>query len=179
MKKLLTAIMSIIAGLVIGLLSAQMMMQRAADMQEGSVGNWHSVRITADTSTGFYAASSFLRKGQLPPPRGARFYTRNLDDDGNALRGGCVVSIEGKLPSVRWWSVKTQSASGTASLDAGEALREADGILVISISRAPSAGNWLKALDDSAYDLNLVIFDPVQASKAAAPPLPAVKRLWC
>jgi hypothetical protein len=179
MKKLLAVFISIVAGLVIGLVSAQTMMQRAVDAQEGSVGNWHSVRIAAESSSGFYAASGFLRKGQLPPPRGARFYTRNLDDDGNALRGGCVVSIEGKMPDVRWWSVKTQSATGFASLDAGEALREADGTLVISISRAPSPGNWLKALDDNTYDLNLVIFDPAQASKEPAPPLPAVKRLWC
>lgn len=162
-----------------GLVSAQTMMQRAADAQEGSVGNWHSVRIAGDSSSGFYAAASFLRKGQLPPPRGARFYTRNLDDDGNALRGGCVVSIEGRMPSVRWWSIKTQTSSGDAALDVGEALREADGSLVISISHAPSSGNWLKTPGDGAYDLDLVIFDPVQVSKDAAPPLPAVKRLWC
>lgn len=179
MKKLLGAILSIIAGLVIGLVSAQTMMERAARAQEGSVGNWNSVRIAADSSSGFYAASSFLRNGQLPPPRGARFYTRNLDDDGNALRGGCVVSIEGKMPDVRWWSFKTQTSSSVASLDAGEAVLEADGTLLISISRAPSAGNWLKVPEDSAYQLNLVIFDPAQPSKQAAPSLPAVKRLWC
>jgi hypothetical protein len=154
-------------------------MQRAADTQEGSVDNWHSVRIAADSSLGFYAASSFLRKGQLPPPRGARFYTRNLDDEGNALRGGCVVSIEGKMPDVRWWSVKVQTSSGDASLDAGEALREADGTLVISISRAPAAGNWLRVPDDGIYNLNLVIFDPAQQSRKTALPLPAIKRLWC
>jgi hypothetical protein len=178
MKKILAALLSIVAGLALGLVSAQTMMQRAADAQEGSIGNWHSVRIAAD-SNGFYAASSFLRKGQLPPPRGARFYTRNLDDDGNALRGGCVVSIEGMLPSVRWWSVKVESSSGVTALDAGDALREADGTLVISISKAPSAGNWLKAPDDGVYSVNLVFFDPVQASKDAVPALPTVKRLWC
>ncbi len=179
MKTPVVAIISILAGLVLGLVSAQTMMQRAADAQGGIVGNWHSVHIDADSSTGFYAASSFLRKGQLPPPRGARFYTRNLDDDGNALRGGCVVSIEGKMPEVRWWSLKMQTTSGTASLDAGEALRESDGSLLVSISRAPSSGNWLKAPSDGAYDLSLVIFDPIQPSKEAAPPLPVVKRLWC
>jgi hypothetical protein len=179
MKKPVAAIVSIIAGIVLGLVSAQTMMRRAADAQEGSVGNWHSVRIDADSSSGFYAASSFLKMGQLPPPRGARFYTRNLDDDGNALRGGCVVSVEGKMPEVRWWSLKAQTSSGTASLDAGESLREFDGSLVISISRAPSSGNWLKTPNDGVYDLNLVIFDPVQPSKEASPPLPAVKRLWC
>jgi hypothetical protein len=179
MKKITAFIMSIVAGPIIGLVSAQTMMQRAADKQEGTVGNWHNVQIAADSSSDFYAASGFLRKGQLPPPRGARFYTRNLDDDGNALRGGCVVSIEGKMPDVRWWSVKTQSSSGFASLDAGETVREADGTLLISISRAPSPGNWLKALDDSSYELNLMIFDSAQVSKSAAPPLPAVRRLWC
>jgi hypothetical protein len=179
MKKTISAIIAIVAGLVLGLVSAQTMMQRAADTQEGSVGNWHSVRIATDTSSGFYAASSFLRRGQLPPPRGARFYTRNLDDDGNALRGGCVVSLDGKMPDVRWWSVKIETASGIAALDAGDTLREADGTLIISISRAPSAGNWLKAPDDGIYALNLVMFDPAQSPKVASPTLPAVKRLWC
>jgi hypothetical protein len=179
MKKLVAALVSIIVGLVLGLVSAQTMMQRAADAQEGSVGNWHKVQIAADSSSGFYAASSFLRRGQLPPPRGARFYTRTLDDDGNALRGGCVVSIEGKMPDVRWWSIKVQASSGDASLDAAGALREADGLLVVSVSHAPSSGNWLMAPDDGAYALNLVIFDPAQPAKGAAPPLPAIKRLWC
>jgi hypothetical protein len=179
MKKLLAAILSIVAGITIGLVSAQTMMERASQRQDGSIGNWHSVRIATDSSSGFYAASSFLRNGQLPPPRGARFYTRNLDDEGNALRGGCVVSVEGKMPDLRWWSLKAQTTSAYASLDAGEALREPDGSLLISISRAPSAGNWLKVLDDGAYDLNLVIFDPAQPAKQAVPSLPAVKRLWC
>jgi hypothetical protein len=179
MQKFVAAAIAIFAGLVLGLVSAQTMMQRAADAQEGSVGNWNSVRIANDTSSGFYAASGFLRKGQLPPPRGARFYTRNLDDDGNALRGGCVVSIEGKMPEVRWWSVKIETASGIAALDAGDALREADGTLIISISKAPSSGNWLKAPDEGTYTLNLVMFDPAKPSKDASPALPLVKRLWC
>jgi hypothetical protein len=179
MKNAVAALVAIIAGLAVGLTSAQTMMQRAADEQEGSNGNWRNVHIDADSSSGFYAASSFLRKGQLPPPRGARFYTREIDDDGNGLRGGCVVSIEGRMPDVRWWSVKIEGTAGVAALDAGDALREPDGTLILSISHAPSPGNWLKAPGDGSYVLNLVIFDAVQPTKTAAPPLPVVKRLWC
>ncbi len=183
MNKMFLAMVSILAGLAAGLISAQVMMDRAvmspADGAQGVAANWHRVAIVSDTGSAFYAAGNFLRKGQLPPPRSARFYTRNMDDEGHSLRGGCVVAIEGKLPDVRWWSIKVEAAGATSSIDAGGAIREADGTLLVSIASAPVPGNWLKAPDDGAYDLDLVFFDPVLPSRTAPPALPTVKRLWC
>lgn len=179
MKKLSTIVIAIIAGLLLGLASAQTMMQRAQQQQNGEIGNWRSVHINADSASGLYAASAFLSKGQLPPPQGVRYYKRLTDDEGNSLRGGCVVAVEGKMPDSRWWFLKLESGRGIASLDAGSAVREPDGTLLVSISQSPSPGNWLKAPDESSYQLSLVVFESPGKAAGQPQPLPTVKRLWC
>lgn len=179
MKKFAAALIAIIAGLILGLASAQTMMQRAQDVRDGTLGKWQSVQVDADSSSGFYAASAFLSKGQLPPPQGVRYYKRLADDEGNSLRGSCVIAVEGRMPESRWWFLKIETSAGVAALDAGSAIREADGSLLVSISQAPSAGNWLRVPDDGTYQLSLVIFERAKNTAEKPTPLPTVKRLWC
>jgi hypothetical protein len=124
-------------------------------------GKWMEIKPDGDDLNSLYLSGHFLRRGQVPPLKGSRFFVRQLDDDGNSLRGDCVVAFEGKLPEARWWFVSADAKGARTALDAGEAVREASGEYTISISDNPVPGNWLV---------------PPTTDKLA---LPAVKRLWC
>jgi hypothetical protein len=164
-------------GLVLGLLSAQYMMETASGAIPVAQSGWNEIRIEKSRWKSIYLVGHFLRRGQVPPPRGTRFFARGLDDDGNSLRGDCMVSVEGKLPDSRWWFVSAATGSNRTTLDAGQAVRETNGETNIALSVAPVPGNWLVPPGGGAYELQLVLLGV--SDEAEAPALPRVKRLWC
>ncbi len=166
-------------GLVLGLLSAQYMMETASGATPVAQSGWNEIRIEKGRWQSIYLVGHFLRRGQVPPPRGTRFFARSLDDDGNSLRGDCQVSVEGKLPDSRWWFVSAASGTGRTTLDAGQAVRETTGETNIALSVSPVSGNWLVPPGSGAYELQLVLLGVSDERDAAAPALPRVKRLWC
>ena len=118
-------------------------------------------------------------RGQVPPPRGSRYLMRLLDDEGQSLRGDCVVSIEGKMPAARWWFIAANDGTTRTTLDAGMAVREASGDYVIAVSSNPVPGNWLAPPGSGSYELNLVLLGVDSDDAQAGVPLPRVKRLGC
>ena len=142
-------------------------------------GKWMEVKHDGDDLNSLYLSGHFLRRGEVPPLKGSRFFVRQLDDEGNSLRGDCVVSVEGRMPDARWWFVSADAKNIRAALDAGEAVREASGNYTISISNNPVPGNWLVPPTTGAYSISLVLLDAATDANSAAISLPAVKRLWC
>jgi hypothetical protein len=164
-------------GLLLGTLSAQHMMETASGATPIPQTGWSEIRIAKDRWQSVYLVGHFLRRGQVPPPKGTRFFVRSLDDDGNSLRGDCLVTLEGKIPQSRWWFVSAASGGNRATLDAAQAIRETTGETNISLSVSPVPGNWLVPPGGGAYELQLVLLGLDDATEA--PALPRVKRLWC
>lgn len=179
MRRFFITSLMLLAGLSFGLLSARYMMENMSMAAPVAGSKWTEVKPDGDDLNSLYLAGHFLRRGEVPPLKGSRFFVRQLDDDGNILRGDCVVTLEGKMPDARWWFVSTDVRSTRTALDAGEAVREASGNYTISISTNPVPGNWLVPPTTSAYALTLVLLDAVTGADATAPTLPTVKRLWC
>jgi hypothetical protein len=164
-------------GLVLGTLSAQHMMETASGATPIAKTGWNEIRIAKDRWQSIYLVGHFLRRGQVPPPKGTRFFVRSFDDDGNSLRGDCLVTVEGKIPESRWWFVSAASGSARATLDAAQAIRETTGDTNISLSVSPVPGNWLVPPASGSYELQLVLLGVDDTTEA--PALPRVKRLWC
>lgn len=176
MNRLIVPFSLLVAGIALGLLSAQYLMENASVAAPVANSEWNEIQIGAESLQSSYLAGHFLRRGQVPPLKGSRFFVRSVDDDGNRLRGGCVVTLEGRIPPARWWFVSASSASGRATLDAAQAIRESNGEVAVSISLTPVAGNWIIPTDGNSYELQLVLLG---ADDAAIVDLPSVKRLWC
>jgi hypothetical protein len=167
------------AGLAIGLLSAQYVMDRASRAQPAGASQWNEVQTVEDSLSSTYLIGHFLGQGQVPPPRGSRMFVRRVDDDGNSLRGDCVVSIEGKFANARWWFVSAATAKDRTSLDAAQTVREISGETSISVSTAPVPGNWLIPPSTNSYELHLLLLGSDDTAGNATVALPRVKRLWC
>lgn len=176
MKRFVAPLVLLLTGLILGVLSAQYMMENASVAAPIANSKWKEIRVGGEDLKSSYLAGHFLRRGQVPPPKGTRFYVRNTDDEGNSLRGDCVVTLEGRMPASRWWFVSSASSSGRKTLDAAQAIREGSGEVTISISVSPVAGNWLVPADGGNYDLQLVLLG---VDDDTPPVLPSVKRLWC
>lgn len=179
MRKLGALVIAIFVGLAFGWLSAKHMLGRVALAAPVANSGWNEIRIGGDSLSTLYRTGHFLARGQVPPPADVRMFTRDTDDEGNTLRGDCVVLVAGKLAASRWWFVGAENAGGIATLSAGHVVREADGEVNVSISRRPTAGNWLVPLSDGSYVLQFIVHDAADDGAELALHLPTVKRLWC
>jgi hypothetical protein len=177
-RAIIPSIMLII-GLGLGLLSAQYMMEHASVAAPVANSGWKEIRAGNQDLKSTYLAGHFLRRGQLPPLKGTRFFVRTEDDDGQSLRGDCLVTIEGKFPSARWWFVSASSGTARTSYDAAQAVRETTGDTAVSLSVSPTPGNWLAPPTGGGYELQLVLFGLTDDAVGFVPVLPHVKRLWC
>ncbi len=176
MKRFIVPSCLLVAGVALGLLSAQYLMENASVAAPVANSNWSEIQIGGETLQSSYQAGHFLRRGQVPPPKGTRFFVRSVDEEGNSLRGDCLVTLEGRIPPARWWFISTASNGGRATLDAAQAIRETSGDIAVSVSMSPVAGNWLVPKGSGAYQLQLVLMG---AEDETVLTLPTVKRLWC
>jgi hypothetical protein len=179
MRKFLITTTMLVAGLSLGLLSARYLMENASTAAPLPGGQWTEIKTSADDLKSIYLTGHFLQRGEVPPLKGSRFFVRQLDDDGNILRGDCVVTLEGKMPEARSWLVSADGKNQRSALDASEAVREASGDYTISISTSPVPGNWLVPPTTGSYAMTLVLLDIAQTDPNEKLVLPTVKRLWC
>jgi hypothetical protein len=179
MNRAIIPLIMLAIGLGLGVLSAQYMMENASIAAPVANTGWKEIRAGNQDLQSTYLAGHFLRRGQLPPPKGTRFFVRSEDDDGNSLRGDCLVTMEGAFPVSRWWFVSALSGSARTSLDASQAIRETSGETSVSLSVSPVPGNWLVPPSSGAYELQLVLLGVSDDVAGATPLLPHVKRLWC
>jgi hypothetical protein len=179
MKRSMMPLAMLAAGLGLGLLSGNYMLQITNTATPVGSSGWNELRIDGDDLRSTYMTGHFLVQGQVPPPKGARFLTRSVDDDGQSLRGDCVVSVEGKIPAGRWWFVGAESGRLRNTIDASQAVRETSGDVSIAVSTSPTPGNWLVPPNGGSYELQLVLLGVDNTEPLAAGLLPRVRRLWC
>lgn len=179
MNRAIIPLVMLAVGLGFGPLSAQYMMENASIAAPIGASGWKEIRSGSEDLNAMYLAGHFLRRGQLPPPKGSRFFVRTEDDDGNSLRGECLVTVEGTFPAARWWFLSASSGGARTSLDVSQAIREASSETAVSVSVSPVPGNWLVPPGGGGYELQLVLLGSFDDVAGVLPALPRVKRLWC
>lgn len=179
MKRFAIPLVMLATGLGFGLLSAQYMMENASGAVPVSNSGWKEIRSGGEEMSSTYLTGHFLTRGQLPPPKGTRFYVRSEDDDGNSLRGDCLVTVEGVFPDARWWFVSASSGDNRNAIDVSQVVREASGETSLSLSTSPVPGNWMVPPAPGGYELQLVLLGMGEDVAGIPPSLPRVKRLWC
>ncbi|MEO8606159.1 MAG: DUF1214 domain-containing protein [bacterium] len=159
---------AIVAGLVLGLGSAQVMVRRGVAAAMVRNGAWQT-----SLDTGSAAASPYLRAqvavaGLLALNRDETIYFRaDRDESGHRFDGSCDVVIDGSDPAARWWSITAYAEDNYLianpeqrySFSQSTVQRQADGQFRIIASPRRQAGNWLPVAA-APFDLTLRLYNP-------------------
>jgi hypothetical protein len=182
MRKLVITFSILLGGVVIGLFSAFSALGSMGLKQVQNGNGWQEWRLGENERLLPYALGHFQAAGQVPPPKSSRFFVRSADENGSALYGDCVYVFSGQNIPARWWTISASNGSNpnvNAVLTAGQAVADADGQLIINISRHPEPGNWIAPPDSGAFVLNFVLSEPALPTDGSALPLPTLKKTGC
>jgi hypothetical protein len=182
MRKLIITFSILLGGAVIGLFSAISALGGMGLRQVQNGNGWQEWRLGENERLLPYALGHFQSVGQVPPPKSSRFFVRSADENGNALYGDCVYVFSGQTIPARWWTISAingSSQDASAVLTAGQAVTDADGQLIVNISRHPEPGNWIAPPDSGTFALRFVLSEPELPADGSALPLPILKKKGC
>jgi hypothetical protein len=183
------SIILIIAGAIIGFVSATMAISERAASSVEQAGIWRDIANDADDNIDPYLRASYASLGWLLPAQGEdRLLEASTDSSGGSLDGDCRYLVSGKSPQVRWWQIAVsgdddEGADNDArarpdAISSEGMIAEADGQFRLHVSRAPVAGNWISPgnRDDFRLVMTLRREDPARAGDIEPP---AVTRIAC
>ena len=179
MRILNSSTVFIALGLALGLGSAIQSLDGWGMQPVADNPGWKEWRLSVNDRLQPYALGHFLASGSVPTPISTHYFARELDDDGNALRGDCNFVLEGPALQARWWSLSIQDASGASPhsiLSAGKAVLDNNMQLRVTIALHPVPGNWLQPSDSGAFTLHYVVSEP---EKGEILNLPHIKKGSC
>jgi hypothetical protein len=158
------AVGSIIVGAAVGLASASYSLSQAGLGAPRTPNGWQEWNLAPESPLLPYALGHFLAAGQLPPSRSSRQFVRRTDDEGRKLNSSCPVLVSGPMPVVRWWTLAATANNGKAQdsgsyLDAGSAIRESTGKLIVTVAPLPQPGNWIAPATRGNFMLVLTLHD--------------------
>jgi hypothetical protein len=168
----------ILVGLGFGVYTAMRALESAGlESVEGAAG-WQEWRLSENDRSLPYALGHFLSSGQVPPAKDARYFVRQLDDDGKLLSSNCSFKIDGPEISSRWWTLRAGEDKASV-ISAGQAIISETGQLLATVSPHPAPGNWLLPSQESNFTLTYVINGPAKTKNDAPLVLPSVKKVGC
>lgn len=184
MKPWVRYLVTIVAGLAIGVGAAVASVRTRSFGSNAAIGPW-----TTGTDFGIADAGALTRaviavKGLLALPASeARYYTAAVDDDGRALDGKCRYRVTGGALPGRWWSVTLYGADSFLVANdanifsvASPAIEPGAWTIMVAPDRQP--GHWLPTGGVERFDLTLRTYLPPKGT----PPreaLPRIARLEC
>ena len=152
MNGLVKLAISTIAGLGLGVFSAQALIDGYGGFFSVSHGPWTSWPTAGTRSSNPYVRAHYLVHNRLPI---SQFEINELeartDDEGDLLDANCTYVVKGLMPKTRWWSLYTFSQQSgeraalpkRAGIGSQQVFYQPDGNFSIKLSNEPQTGNWL------------------------------------
>ncbi|NBB16828.1 DUF1214 domain-containing protein [Caulobacter sp. SLTY] len=184
--------LAIIAGLVVGVYSAQKVMTSpGASFATARGGIWRTSLDVGSTTANPYVRAVVARRGLLGlSSQETVYYNAVVDRDGQPLREACDYEVTGKGLPARWWSITlyaeddflARNADDAPSIDATSIVAGPDGAWKARISRERAgAANWVSSKAAGGMALSLRVYNP--APTVIADPLsvdlPVIRLLGC
>jgi len=156
-----------------------------------AIGGWTAFPDVGTRNADTYSKARFAREGGLALGRAEGIaFSAQRDSGGALLRRECTYTIEGSLPSARFWTlyaadeqkiVLPPTARRVPALHSLELLRTVDGAIKITIGAHPAPGNWLGLTGKGPMQLVLTLYDTPSATAARVLEieLPQVLRTGC
>lgn len=187
----LAFILTILAGIILGLGSARVSVNTLAERLSRHIGVWTFVpRIGAADLDPYQRARMFL-EGFLPLADGEGFSLRaERDSTGQRLDATCTYRLEGTMPAARYWSVTVTDRNGRLIPNLAERHGFTSAELIyphgrpVRIMLSPQAqpGNWLPLAGEGPIAITLRFYDtPLSASASVldAKHVPDLVRMEC
>lgn len=172
---------TLIGGLLTGLVSAQFAVPYSGQPLAGGGSNWYTFQ-TGETPQP-YQRAHYLLAGRLPPPRGLLFEVETQrDTSGASLDGDCIYVFSLPPQRRRWWRLFADTNAAlvkpNAAANSHSALLSPDGRVSIAISPVPQPGNWTNPETSGGFRLiYTVALDGPDAF--SVPSLPLIRRGEC
>jgi len=163
---------SSIAGLGLGVISAQMLIDGYGSFFTASHGPWVSWPTAGTRSSNPYVRAHYLVHDRLPI---SQFEINELearvDSQGKPLDGNCTYEIDGVMPKTRWWSLYTFSQESSsrqtlpkrAGIGSQQIFYQNDGRFKIKLSNEPQTGNWLVPAGTDGLVIVLRHYNPTRS----------------
>jgi hypothetical protein len=183
-------VLSLVIALVLGTLSAAIMLDQWPHLSGERLGAWRVAVRFGDPAADPYTAA--LQQTRLTLPQSVVESTQFLaiaDSDGEPLNGQCSYSIKGGLLPARLFTLRAESVSGSAlpgepglplAMHSNDMLFDGQGFTVTA-SRQAAPGNWLALRANGRFRLVLTAYDASIADETfgTTVALPAITRLGC
>lgn len=195
LQTLFYLIATFVAALILGIGSAQFMIERGSPLTTRRVGPWVSWISEGNPNADHYTKAYLARSGRLPlAPTMASYFIARKDSAERSLASTCEYSIQGKSLNARWWSLVLYDEDGSLidnpsqrfSFSSGEAIRRSDGSYRIHLAKNARAENWLPSGDAPERKLMLVLrvyapreTDAFGSGRILDDQLPKIERLQC
>lgn len=167
----------------------------ALDNVEGlgalEIGAWTAYPDYGTPAADPYSEARIARQAELTLGRAEGLAFAAVEDSaGQRLRRGCAYTIEGPVPSTRFWTIYAADASQRplgsglrrgSALHSLQLLRKPDDSFTITAGRNPAPGNWLPVSGAGGFQLVLSLYDTAIASSSTIADirLPAITRIGC
>jgi hypothetical protein len=181
---------AVIAGIVLGAVSAWATLAVGRDNFSERYGAWTHNRAAGSTAAGPYTRAIIAKEGLLAlSAREALYFNLAEDQDGRPLTESCIYELSGREPEARWWSVTLYADDGflvqnndlAYSIDASRVRSGPGGVWRARI--APVRGDaayWLSSRGARRdFSLTLRVYNPQRDFRASAETLPVLNRLSC
>jgi hypothetical protein len=156
-----------------------------------TIGEWTAFPYVGTADADPYSRARVARDGLLALGRAEGLaFTATRDAEGEPLRRECTYSIEGPVPSARFWTLYAADPSGSVigsgtkrpgALNSYQLIRLADNSVSISAGAHASPGNWLALSGSGPMSFVLTFFDtPIASSTGASDVvLPSIVKAGC
>lgn len=156
-----------------------------------TMGEWTAFPDLGTADADPYSKARVAREGLLALGRAEGLsFSAQRDSEGDTLRRECRYSIEGPVPTARFWTLYAADPSGgvveagtrrSGALHSYQLTRQADNSIVVSAGRHPAPGNWLALSGQGPMTLVLTFFDtPISSSTGASDIiLPSIVKAGC
>jgi hypothetical protein len=190
MRVALKILMTVTAGIVLGLFATWVIVIRAVPMG-GDVkdGPWRTSLATGSAKSGPWLRASVALHGLLALNSSETiYYSATADGAGGTLDARCTYRVIGRDPPTRWWSITAYGADDYLipnpkhiySVSKNSVRRDADGSFTVTLKQGAAEPNEI-ATGSGRFSLTLRLYnpDPAVAADPAHTVLPKIEKGAC
>jgi hypothetical protein len=171
--QLLKMILTVLAGIALGLAATFFTIERGLGFGAVRAGPWTGWPKTGAKDADPYARAVLARTGELPlgTAEGLTFVAKG-ERQASLFDPRCDYKVHDPVPQARYWTLTASRTDGRLIPNAAkrygftsaEIVRATDGSFEIAVSPEVQPGNWLPVAPDEPFILVLRLFDTAMSA---------------
>lgn len=176
-------------GILLGLSVTLAVVEHGKGFGAVEAGPWTGWVRNSTSDIDPYTQAILAYSGETPLSESdSMTFVANGDSNGREFDPACDYSVEGEIPTARYWTLALLSPAGVPATSrrqgftSSEVLRTSDGKFKIEVSPHARPGNWLPLGDASKFILVLRLYDSelsLAAGRLSAADMPVLVKGHC